>query len=509
MHDNTNIGIHNKFDIIRRNAKTGEIIGEYKAENIILNNLWAYYISANVDYTFRYIHFGSGIVTPIATDVKLGTWLGYKLADNTAYDVTKFWSDGIVSLKKSIRLEDTEFNGSTISEVGYSGVTSSTTGLHTKALIKDQNGNIVTIPKIAGEVLDIFGTVYFKFTLSSQGDKIKWARPSLVKSYSSGAYARGIWSALVTRGNWSGGGLEKTYLKKGAFPSQHSSDPDSGENAYSSELSPVVTYDVPNKKVMFTIPNITAAIANNSGGITGIILEDAIHIKLPNSGCTQPVIIKEVLGTGDGATKDWNPKFGYLKDNGTFKLYYNDVEQAGATFDPDLPVPPLTPFSNIMKMVDYSKIDDATGMELKSPALGAATIYSSNGGWFIFENPVYDTIGILSVALYGGGKLECSDSPDINGTWVNVPDGNVAIGSQNKRYWKATADMTDDPYMWQTGDPLTNSNWANKKLIHGATPAPNGATVSVTYDPDCIAKDDQHVLNNIVITLTFNEYTPS
>ena len=48
----------------------------------------------------------------------------------------------------------------------------------------------------------------------------------------------------------------------------------------------------------------------------------------------------------------------------------------------------------------------------------------------------------------------------------------------------------------------------NKKTnIHLASPPPEGAVITMTYTPNCIAKDENHVFD-MSMTYSFGEYTP-
>ena len=59
---NIEVGLHNEFEIVVTDAKTGKVKQTARAENIILNKLWDSYFT---DYRkFNNIHFGSGSATP-------------------------------------------------------------------------------------------------------------------------------------------------------------------------------------------------------------------------------------------------------------------------------------------------------------------------------------------------------------------------------------------------------------------------------------------------------------
>ena len=128
---NIEVGLHNEFEIVVTDAKTGKVKQTARAENIILNKLWDSYFT---DYRkFNNIHFGSGSATPAATDTSLTTFIAGRACSTDSVDTSTFFTDGIIKRKRSIRIEDTEYVGYTISEVGFAQSTTSST-LCTKAL---------------------------------------------------------------------------------------------------------------------------------------------------------------------------------------------------------------------------------------------------------------------------------------------------------------------------------------------------------------------------------------
>ena len=498
MEKEIKVGIHNCFDFVRRDAKTGEVLGEYKAENIILNNFWAKYLSATTWDCLRYIHFGSGTVTPVATDVKLTTWLGYKEAPihtsaNTIYDFSKFYTTGVVSVKKSIRLEDTEYNGSFISEVGYSSATSSTTGLLTKALVKDMNGNVASIEKKSGEVLDIFATFFVSLGTGFDGGNIYFGQDLKI------TFAI-LWKMLCHMPNGSAWVTNYVWWLQGRPQPQNGSAHSSAVNMYDAAIA-TPTYDIPNKKVVLTLGNVTASNGNIEGGIRGISI-NGLAVNLPCTGFAQPTITKEVVGSGDGSNKDFQTKFGYVKNNGVAKVYVNDIE-VSATID-YMQMYPKTNMINDLPVVDWSKID-GSGLPYQCTLLGAGTGVSNN--WLIVENPLYLTVPIESIR---GAYFTAYGSNDMT-NWTQIAQRtgtstliSISSGNQNFRYIKLESYSTSAMAITE----INSTAAAALKNIHLTSAPASGATVAVTYQPDCIAKDDQHVLNNVKVTLTFNEYTP-
>lgn len=497
------IGVHNCFDIIRRDAKTGEILGEYKAENIILTNFWAKYLSTTSNTCLAYIHFGTGTTTPVASDVKLTKWLGYKAAPaynatGTIYDFSTYHTDGIVKIKKSVRLEDTEYNGSFISEVGYSSSTSGTTGLLTKALVKDMNGNVVSIEKKSGEVLDIFATFFIDFGKEFDGGNISFGQIYV---------AEGIGKMLLFCSPFTSASLKAGWIvgrpQMQAINAATDSNTD-GEYFISDWIT--LTFDTANKKLIMTIPNLVARDGNLVGGFRGVSITGGLHIKLPCTGLAQPVLPKEVLGTGDGTTVNFQSDFGYIKDNGTAKLYINDVEQtSGFTIDYGKPYPKVNIFSDLV-IVDFMKLN-STGMPQINPSTGNAVA----PGYTVVENPFYATIPINSVY---GSKFKAYASNDLT-NWTLVASSTstsatiaVTAGYENYRYWKFTQYSEGSTTEYTVIKGVLSTNGAARTNIHFTTPPAVGATVALDYQPDCIAKDAAHVINNNKVEIVFNEYTP-
>lgn len=493
MEKEIKVGIHNCFDFIKRDANTGEVLGEYKAENIILNNFWAKFLSASGYDCLKYIHFGSGTATPVATDVKLTTWLGYKTAPSGSaglYDFSTYYSDGIISIKKTVRLEDTEFTGNFISEVGYSSTTSGTTGLLTKALVKDMNGNVVSIEKKAGEILDIFATFYINFGTGFDGGNMYFSGNKL--------NAFNLFGKLLFYGSNSIATGNNVHYLQGR-PQPQAGDQNAGALNAVANGQATGAFDVPNKKIIFTLPNLTSANGNIANGIRGLCVAGLL-INLPCTGFSQPVLTKEVVGAGDGITRDFKTAFGYIKDNGTCKVYVNDVE-VSATIDYQKPA--RTNLVNDMNILDYPRLG-SDGTPRQTGSLGSPSVNSISGDTIIAENPFYNTVPIDSI---GGYYVTTYASNDLE-NWTQVANGTsttpitVSADYKNCRYWKFVCTWTSSYVASINTTPSINN-------IHIAVAPAAGSTVSVTYQPDCIAKDAQHVLNNVKVTLSFNEYAPT
>lgn len=147
------VSIHNKFDIVVRNAITREVEEEFKGENIVLDRIYTRLL--NFQTYFDHIVFGGGSGTPTVGRTTLFTRIGSKPAVNEqvvrAYP-TSIWT-------RKITLGTEEFNGSIITEVGISN---ETTNINTHAMISDAEGNPLSVEKNNLRIIDIYATVYIE-----------------------------------------------------------------------------------------------------------------------------------------------------------------------------------------------------------------------------------------------------------------------------------------------------------------------------------------------------------
>ena len=151
MEVRANVSIHNRFDIIERDARTMEITLKAQAENIVLDRIYTRLCAFNT--FFVNIVFGSGTGTPTADGTTLFTRIGNKAATTEQLiraTPTSQWT-------RKCRLETSEYNGQTLREIGISD---DTTLINTHALITDAEGNPIELEKTALKIIDIYATVY-------------------------------------------------------------------------------------------------------------------------------------------------------------------------------------------------------------------------------------------------------------------------------------------------------------------------------------------------------------
>lgn len=484
------VGIHNEWKIVVRDAKTGEVKKEGKGQNILLNQWWTIYLSTSNDTCLRYIHFGSGTAEPVATNTKLTSPIGSKdsrTASTSVLDFSEWESEGIISVKRTARLEANEYIGQTISEVGFAYGLATTGNLATHSLITDMNGNPLSIEKHADEVIDIFGTVFFKLGTKFDSGRLGFIcdRPSF-NALTRMFMTLEPFSIPSSNNKVAIPGTSIFWVRDAAYVSTPNDYPGAiplGNVSHS--------FNVPNKTYKYTFSDFTVSNANVIGGIGSLIFSQ-FQMRVPCTGFSQPVIEKEVVGTGNGVTKDFQTKFGMIRNNGTFKAYVNDIE-VSATADYDQPYPN----TNIAHHINI-----LPGSTYYPYAINMVT-----DNILVFENPLSE---------YGINTIRCRQTTvytsDDGEVWTqaaqrtssSINDLTIPAEHSSKRYWKCI------PFSGTnlTVENINSTAFASAKNVHLAEALPEGATIAVTYQPDVIAKDDQHTIKNLSITFSFNEYTP-
>jgi hypothetical protein len=148
------VNFHNRFDVVRN----GEWVGY--AENIILDQM--YNRICNLSTYFANIHFGTGSGTPTPDRTSLFSHLGTKTA--VLDEIVKAFPTSKVT--KRITIMPEEYVGQTITEVGVA-YGSAASYLETHAMIKDSEGNPLSISKTALDVIEIYATIFITFTDTS------------------------------------------------------------------------------------------------------------------------------------------------------------------------------------------------------------------------------------------------------------------------------------------------------------------------------------------------------
>lgn len=330
-----NTSIHNRFDIEVIDSRTGKIRQRAQAQNIILDQLWDMLLTPAAYFSF--IHYGSGTATPKGSDTSLTEYIGYLqsfLSTETGENLNEryFWC------RRKTQLPETEAIGKKISEIGiaYSNTEQS---LCTKALIKDMNGNAISIDKSDTDVINIYATIFVHYP-----DNIE---------ISNDIYGKKFFSDYLT--GFSCGTSDTSYPAiyvryhnfQVAFYNQQT-------NAYikSSDFNNHVANTVFNKNDK-TIELSTYRLGVNEGNFKGGI--DSVKIgtthstyqvnsnrsyesdifSLPTGNNTWypgSTVTGEAIGTGDGTTVDFSSKFKLHKD---CKIMVNGSSANNVTLDID------------------------------------------------------------------------------------------------------------------------------------------------------------------------------
>lgn len=481
------IRLHNRFDIEVKDSRTGEVRQKAYAENVILNQAWAQIMGTG--NWFSYIKYGTGTGTISASRTSLFTPLGNKVAASPTY--TNNLGSNYFSLRQSISILENEHVGSTLTEVGIG----TNTTLCTHALLKDMNGNPVSIVKTDTDIITVYGTVYLQpTTTSSDMANIDICRSSenILVKHLLGLKTTGMqspWNMFVSA--TMSDSVNETLLTGNDLSAQ----------SYASYTSPYIeaTINVTNKTATWyhRIP----AASGNIGGLKRYVLKanntttripaPSIIGRLNTSTLTQSAIVEQI-GTGDGVNTDFATTFPFVKA-GTCVIKVDGVVASPTVY---YGKPGKKDYTGFMRMRTIGS--DVDKMVVGVEAGGAGLAYS-----FILENPFYTEFAVSS---FVGRRLTIESSDDML-TWAScgtldfeygeVREGVVNEAHRNKRYFRFTP--TRDIGMLLGAYSTDLDDYKNVRF---ATPPANGAVITAEYQCDCAAKDVNHVVDiSVVIQL--------
>lgn len=491
------LNIHNRFDLEVIDSKTGELKQRAYAENIVLEALWTRLLAPNT--YFNYIHFGTGTGTLSANRTSLFTFLGAKAAENTVK--TYEWNEGWISCRRSCQLAETENIGSELKEVGV-GYGSDSTNLVTHALLKDMNGNPITILKTATDVINIYATVFVYWNVDGYDNGsifiVNSTRNLFLTNYLTGISVsnKNLKSTITNYIYYKG----HPYLY---YPEISNGDGESKGGFIAIKNNIPITYNVSEKKIIGTatrlgvsegnapIKSISACVTN---AISLLAYQPAINFHIGGLWYQQSSITGEAIATGDGIVKDFATDFPFVK---SCKIYFNGVEQtSGFTVDT------LKPFANNQMGIYFEILEENVAEAFDSKTQQEPLTFAMKGGWannsdgqyIVGYNPLWE-IGIDSFD-YRRCKVEVSndllnwvmlveDSTRVYATTYTVPSE-----YKTYKYWKFTA---------ITNSYNSVSNFTSSALsetnIHFTTAPEAGAVITADYSTETIAKDANHVFD--------------
>ena len=305
--------IHNRFDIEVVDSRTGKVRQRAKAENVICADYWRN-LFYSAGYYNIYIAYGNGNGTPAVADTTLFSLLSAKQISTWAN--TKD-SDELYHFTGKITISETENIGSTLTEVGLSYYSSGAT-IATHAMLKDANGNQISITKTSTDIINIYATVFLHMPSASMIG-VTFTEESPTAQYD---FQRAISGLTI-------------FFRPSIYSWSSTVYSPSNASASIGAFTQTATPSNANKKVAFTTPRIGASVANLSGGISKIVLTGSSSPKLqkiiiPVSSLWYPGsdIVGEAIGTGDGSTTAFATDFVHAT-NAT--IYVNGVAQNNVT----------------------------------------------------------------------------------------------------------------------------------------------------------------------------------
>lgn len=268
MQIKNNVKIHNRFDIEIIDKNTGELKQSIVSYNIVLNQMYTR-LCGGLSY-FVNIHFGSGTGTLSPTRTTLFNHLGTKAAADE--EIIK--AIPLSVWKRKIVLNPEEYIGNTISEVGIA-FGSTNTNLVTHSLLKDSEGNTISIVKTDVDVITIYATVFVTFDTSNPNlTYISMPSSNQLVNYLIGG------SAAPT-GSFSLSDVSVANLKLGTTSNV------------------TWTSDTANKQRKTSIPRFATTVGN--GHVKFIEFLNIFNLKLPSSPIFSGQSYSNVsLGVGDG-----------------------------------------------------------------------------------------------------------------------------------------------------------------------------------------------------------------
>lgn len=161
--------VHNHFDFVVQNAKTGEVKQTARAYNVVTDKFFEYVIMNH--NSLYYIALGTGSGEPAVTDTRLFAQIIKKQA--TEIETVKAYPTSYT--KKKIVLEPTECVGADITEVGFWGYYyqfSAHSDLMSHAMLKDAEGNPIVVHKTAEDIITVYATFYVTIGTETGGEYV-------------------------------------------------------------------------------------------------------------------------------------------------------------------------------------------------------------------------------------------------------------------------------------------------------------------------------------------------
>ena len=458
------VSVHNRFDIV----KNGEWIGF--AENIILDQ--TYSRLCNFQSYFVNIHFGTGAGTPMASRSSLFAHLGTKIA-SVEEVVTAFPTSKVT---KKITLNPEEYIDSILTEVGIAyGATN--TYLMTHAMIKDSEGNPLSIEKGSLDVVEIYASV---FVTLINNETLKFSQTAFYDENT-----KNLLLAYLLNGTTYG-----TFIDIGK---SHDELTTLSNNQIVASNTPTITVDISNKKRTYS-----ARFSISQGGETNGINEFGLRDILRFRPITSERIEDYAIETADGIKTEFDLPFTHLSNlvtklNGVVLEYseYIDNQYKG--------------FMQLTELLDYTYnnylqmwLINLFAVENSNEQTAIVKLRESINGKNIFG----EFMGTSSL----NSQLSIYSSAD-GSEWSLLK----TFYSKNSNIANWELNITDDNLYYKFNSGGYTSQYirnirllAEKPVVRFSTPPISGGVITISGDIPYYPKDENHLLD-VTFEITFGE----
>lgn len=511
---NIKTGLHNRFDIEVIDSHTGSLKQKAYAENVICDFTFDYICDTTRTQPWNYyIACGDGTGVPSSSDTSLFHQLCYSAS--TVYNVNWNPETNVYMVTKKAVFDETVAAGTNWTEVGILGP--SNLALCTHAMLKDMNGNTVSIMKTDTDIINVYATVFCNFIVPNNFIR-------LFGVHQMGWYYQGSGSLSTTTSY-------NIYNHITGLATIH--DTKSSPGRERCKLIPgygyvpgTTSYDMTEvadkQSRTITLSKRLSAPDVNIGGIKSLFIgfmagpDMALDIDIGNGWYEKTPIRGESIGTGDGSTVDFSTSFSYA----TNATIYVDGEPVSATVEYGDKFKSIGHYMKLIEQPAYGwgySTDQVGVLNYDGKSLRLATVNLSSPDSLtlaerkpIFENILHETVGIQSIYTYA---LVASVSNDLK-NWVQIFDGALSWQTltipeqyQNYRYWRLSNGLKSGRnYPLGCSVRFTaNAPLPTETNIHLSTPPADGAVITADYDTITVGKDANHVFD-FSISFQFGEY---
>lgn len=484
----TKASIHNKFHVEVRNADSGELKQEGFAENIVTDEMYSNNGLMGFNHTFNGIAFGGGVGTPSPSDTRLFNEIGAKSGKVDE----RIWSHPVSSVTKSVVLGTTEFNGTTITEVGIYRLLylNDGAGIVTHAMLKDAEGNPLSIAKTSSDVITIYATLYIELVDDPQA-KGKFNEMPNYNPIVMTVIDRS-WVSVTNRGGGASNNGVMVGSAGGPAPYNYMKliDKHLGVPKYYSGFNSIIR-DLDSRKIKwetrldvnsanFDIEEIGLALGGGSyqSGVSTRYIEPelAYRLDLTDSYVWTPYRLKDLeLGTGDGLNTEFNIGRHRTSD---IEVKVDGQSVSGYT----------------LRNVNDNNKERMSLLDFIDEELSYASVHNIGEGLGISNDvPIEFNDDIIGKQLSFYSTTSSSRvTGHRDGTSYNIP----LVGNNNKRTAVIEENYDYFTFSWlTTSQPIVEDpDYVQPAVVFNNPPA-DGVPVTISYTVPYIPKTEDYVLD--------------